>query len=197
MGGTALFARTRSNWPLLHQEMTSDVLLFEGMTESGIDEVIVRVDSRTIGPLRNLGDPCIDVRCNRKFANIPQVETDDRRVAEPAFEHPSGIAASAVSPSVVFSSPTFLDARLCFFPDLLAEVGCRLSIYETPGKRDATLSSLESPGPLVSNQCRSGCGRSRSPRAVRLQRHPRPASLERVPRPGPFRSVRLGRDRRR
>ena len=46
--GIALFARTRSNWSLLHQEMTIDVLLPNWMQESAIDGVIARVDTRTI-----------------------------------------------------------------------------------------------------------------------------------------------------
>ncbi len=85
--GIAIFARTRSNWSLLHQEMTIDVLLPDWMKESAIDGVIARIDSRIIQPLRQLGVPCVDVRCSGKFDGIPQVETDDRKVAELEFEH--------------------------------------------------------------------------------------------------------------
>ena len=85
--GIALFARTRSNWALLHQEMTIDASLPDWMKEMSIDGVIARVDTLTIEPLRALRVPCVDVRCRHSFAGIPQVETDDRKVTEMAFQH--------------------------------------------------------------------------------------------------------------
>ena len=85
--GIARFAQTRSNWSLLHQEMTIDVELPDWVQESEVHGVIARVDARTIEPLRRLSVPCVDVRCSRHFDGVPQVETDDRAVAELAFEH--------------------------------------------------------------------------------------------------------------
>ena len=144
--GIAHFARTRSDWSLLHQEMTIDVLLPEWMKQTAIDGVIARVDKRTIGPLRQLGVPCVDVRCSRSFTGIPQVETDDRIVAERAFEHlwDRGFRRFAFCG---FQFAHFSDARLRFFREFVDDAGCPLSVYETPGKRDAPLSSLEESGP--------------------------------------------------
>lgn len=141
--GIALFARTRSNWSLLHQEMTIDVVLPEWMKESLIDGVIARVDTRTIDPLRQLGVPCVDVRCSRNFAGFPQVETDDRQVSENAFEHlwDRGFRRFAYCG---FQFAHYSDARLRFFRKLVADAGCPLSVYETPGKRDAPFSSERS-----------------------------------------------------
>ena len=144
--GIAHFARTRSDWSLLHQEMTIDVLLPERMKQTVIDGAIARVNKRTIGPLRQLGVPCVDVRCSRSFTGIPQVETDDRIVAERAFEHlwerrfrRFGFCG--------FQFAHFSEARLRFFREFVNGVGCPLAVYETPGKRDAPLSSLEESGP--------------------------------------------------
>ena len=103
------------------------------------------MDSRTIDPLRQLGVPCVDVRCSRSFKGIPQVETDDREVSELAFEHlwERGFRRFAFCG---FQFAHYSDARLHFFRELVAEAGCPLTAYETPGKRDAPLSSLEESG---------------------------------------------------
>ena len=140
--GIATFARTRTNWSLLHQEMTIDVVLPEWMKEPTIDGVIARVDTRTIDPLRQLGVPCVDVRCSQSFPRIPQVETDDRKVAELAFEHlwDRGFRRFAFCG---FQFAHYSDARLRFFRALIANAGCSLSVYETPGNQGAPLSSIE------------------------------------------------------
>ena len=85
--GVAYFARTQVDWSLLHQEMTLDSALPDWIHRSRIDGVIARIDTHTIDPLRELGVPIVDVRCSRKFTGVPQVETDNRRVAKMAFEH--------------------------------------------------------------------------------------------------------------
>ncbi len=143
--GIAGFARTRSNWSLLHQEMTIDVLLPQWMKESAIDGVIARVDTRTIDPLRQLGVPCVDVRCSRRFPGVPQVETDDRKVCELAFEHlwDRGFRRFAFCG---FQFAHYSEARLRFFQELVAGAGCPLSVYQTPGKRNSPVSSVEESG---------------------------------------------------
>ena len=143
--GIALFARTRSNWALLHQEMTIDAALPGWMKEMSIDGVIARVDTRTIGPLRELRVPCVDVRCSHRFAGIPQVETDDRKVAELAFRHlwDRGFRRFAFCG---FQFAPYSEARLRFFQQLVEETGSPLSVYETPGQPDAALSILEESG---------------------------------------------------
>lgn len=140
--GIAHYARTRSNWSLLHQEMTIDVVLPEWMKESAIDGLIARVDSRIIQPLRQLRVPCVDVRCSGRFDGIPQVETDDRKVVELAFDHlwDRGFRRFAFCG---FQFAHYSDSRLRFFQELVDRAGCTLSVYQTPGRRDATLSSLE------------------------------------------------------
>lgn len=143
--GIALFARTRTNWSLLHQEMTIDVVLPVWMKESAIDGVIARVDSRTIQPVRELGIPCVDVRCSRKFDGIPQVETDDKKVAEFAFEHlwDRGFRRFGFCG---YQHAHYSDARLRSFREHVSRAGCALSVYETPGRRNASLASLEESG---------------------------------------------------
>ena len=145
--GIALFARTRTNWSLLHQEMTIDVVLPQWMKESPIDGVIARVDARIVDAIRDLKVPCVDVRCSERFRGIPQVETDDRKVAEFAFEHlwDRGFRRFAYCG---FQFAHFSEARREHFGELVAEAGCPLSVYETPGRPDAPLSSLEESGVL-------------------------------------------------
>lgn len=143
--GIAQFSRTRSNWSLLHQEMTIDVLLPEWMKQSKVDGVIARVDDRTIGPLRELDVPCVDVRCSQHYDGMPQVETDDRIVASMAFEHlwERGFRRFAYCG---FQFAHYSDARLSSFRICVEQSGCSLSVYESPGRRDASLSSLEESG---------------------------------------------------
>ena len=85
--GVALFARTHAKWSLLHQEMTLDSGVPDWLMNAQVRGVIARVDTHTIDPLRKLNVPIVDVRCNHKFPGIPQVETDNRRVAKLAFQH--------------------------------------------------------------------------------------------------------------
>lgn len=140
--GVALFARTRSNWSLLHQEMTIDAALPDWMNASAISGVIARVDSHTIDPLRQMRVPIVDVRCRRSFPGVPQVETDDRAVAKLAFEHlwERGFRRFAFCG---FQFAHYSEARLRFFRQLVADAGCSLSIYESPSRRDAPLTSME------------------------------------------------------
>ncbi|MEM0927322.1 MAG: DNA-binding transcriptional regulator [Planctomycetota bacterium] len=140
--GIAHFARTQINWSLLHQEMTIDVMLPEWMRDSSVDGVIARVDSRIIQPIRELGVPCVDVRCSEKFDGIPQVETDDRKVAVLAFDHlwDRGFRRFAFCG---FQSAHYSDARLKHFRELVAKAGSKLSVYETLGRRDPSLPGLE------------------------------------------------------
>ena len=143
--GIASYARTRGNWALLHQEMTIDVMLPDWVKESAIDGVIARVDSRTVGPLRELGVPCIDVRCAHRFSGIPQLETNDQEVAELAFEHlwERGFRRFAFCG---FKNAHYSEARLRSFREKVAAVQCPLSAYETQTRRNATTTSLEESG---------------------------------------------------
>lgn len=143
--GIADFARTRSNWSLLHQEMTIDVLLPEWMKKAKIDGVIARVDKRTIDSIRHLGVPCVDVRCSHRFPGIPQVETDDRKVAELAFEHlwDRGFRRFAYCG---FKYAHYSESRLRSFRDAVDRTDCHLSVYETSGERDAATTSVEESG---------------------------------------------------
>lgn len=143
--GIAHFARTRSHWSLLHQEMTIDVTLPDWMKESPIDGVIARVDSRSISPIRELGVPCVDVRCSQIFEGIPQVETDDRKVSELAFEHlwERGFRRFAFCG---FKNAHYSDARLRSFRELVTEAEYPLTVYETEGLRGAPTTSLEESG---------------------------------------------------
>ena len=145
---------------MLHQEMTIDVLLPEWMKESPIDGVIARVDTRTIDPLRALGVPCVDVRCSRSFTGIPQVETDDRRVSELAFEHlwDRGFRRFAFCG---FQFAHYSDARLHFFRELVVDAGCPLSVYETPGTRAHRYQVSKSQEWWTWKQCPPGLLRSR------------------------------------
>ncbi len=143
--GIARFAQMRSHWSLLHQEMTIEVFLPDWMKESKLSGVIGRLDSRIIESIRRLNVPCVDVRCAESFPGIPQVETDDRKVAQLAFEHlwERGFRRFAFCG---LQHAHFSEARLEAFRECVQAAGCSLSIYETPGQREATLASLEESG---------------------------------------------------
>lgn len=163
--GVALFARTRSNWSLLHQEMTIDAAMPDWIKSSAISGVIARVDTHTIEPLRQLRVPIVDVRCRREFSGIPQVETDDRAIAQLAFEHlwERGFRRFAFCG---FQFAHYSDARLRFFRELTENSNCPLSVYETPGRRNRPVSSIEESG-LVDVE----------PMSAWLQTLPRPVGL--------------------
>lgn len=143
--GIAQFAQTRSKWSLLHQEMTIGAHLPEWMKKSNINGVIARVDNRNIKPLRQLGVPFVDVYCCQSFKDIPQVDTDDRKVVELAFMHfwDRGFRRFAFCG---FQHAHYSDVRRSHFRELVTNAGCPLSVYETPGKPNAPLSSVEESG---------------------------------------------------
>lgn len=143
--GVALFARTRSDWSLLHQEMTLDSVMPDWMMSSPIRGVIARVDTHNVEPLRGLKVPIVDVRCNRQYTGIPQVDTDNRRVAELAFQHlwDRGFRRFAFCG---FQFAAYSDERLRFFRELVADADCPLSVYQSRGKPNTPLTSIEQSG---------------------------------------------------
>ena len=143
--GVALFARTRVNWSLLHQEMTIDAALPEWIAAADLSGVIARVDAHTIDRLRELNVPIVDVRCRRSYSGIPQVETDDQVVAQLAFDHlwERGFRRFAFCG---YQHAHYSKARLEFFRQLVSASRCPLAIYETPGNRDESLTSIEQSG---------------------------------------------------
>lgn len=143
--GVADYARTRGNWSLLHQEMTIDVQLPQWMQEASVDGVIARADAAVIDAIRTMQVPCVDVRCSRQFEGVPQVETDDRQVAQLAFEHlwDRGFRRFAFCG---FRFAHYSDARLTAFRELVQQADCPLSVYQSTGPRDAPTTRLEQPG---------------------------------------------------
>lgn len=143
--GVALFARTQVNWSLLHQEMMLDSAIPDWLDNTRVDGVIARVDVHSIAPLKQLNVPIVDVRCNRQFTGVPQVETDNRQVAELAFKHlwNRGFRRFAFCG---YRFASYSDARLQYFRDLVQHFGCPFSSYESQGRPDSNLTSLEQAG---------------------------------------------------
>lgn len=143
--GVASFAHTRTNWSLLHQEMTIDTSLPSWITASSASGVIARVDARNIVPLRSMGVPIVDVRCHDTFPGIPQVETDDRAVSQLAFDHlwERGFRKFAFCG---YKFAHYSQTRLRFFSQLVNQAGCPLSVYESSSQPDATLTQVEERG---------------------------------------------------
>jgi LacI family transcriptional regulator len=129
--GIALFARTRTNWSLLHQEMSIDDMPPDWLESSGISGVIARVDQHSVQRLRDLRVPVVDVRCRKKFAEMPRVDTDDRAVAALAFEHlrERGFERFAYCG---FQLTHYSTARLKYFREQTDQAGYPLSVYESP-----------------------------------------------------------------
>ena len=143
--GAARFARTRSNWSILHQEMTIDAQFPQWLKASEIDGVIARVDTHTIDQLRGLDAPIVDVRCRHRFDGIPQVETDEQAVAQLAFDHlwDRGFRRFAYCG---FQHAHYSVGRLRGFRKLVEDAGVQLSVHESPGEANATLSEIEEVG---------------------------------------------------
>ncbi|KLU01169.1 transcriptional control [Rhodopirellula islandica] len=143
--GIALYARTKGNWSLLHEEMTIDAGVPDWISGTRVDGVIARLDHHSIDPLRQLRVPIVDVRCNRKFTGVPQVEADNQRVAEMAFEHlwERGFRRFAFCG---FRFATYSDARLVAFRKLVQDAGCPFTEFQSPGAPGITLTELERAG---------------------------------------------------
>jgi len=125
--------------------MTIDTLTPDWLKVAAVGGVIARVDSCTIDALRQLHVPIVDVRCRRNFPDIPQVETDDRVIAELAFNHlwERGFRRFAFCG---FQFAHFSIARLNFFRELVNNAGCPISIYESPSGPNSPLTSIEQSG---------------------------------------------------
>ncbi|TWU19784.1 AraC family transcriptional regulator [Allorhodopirellula heiligendammensis] len=143
--GAALYARTQSDWSLLHQEMTLDTGAPDWLASAGVSGVIARVDTHTIDSLRKLNVPIVDVCCNHKFSGVPQVETDNEVVAQLAFRHlwDRGFRRFAFCG---FKFASYSDARLKCFRQLVTDAGCFLSVHESQGKPNRPLTSIERAG---------------------------------------------------
>lgn len=143
--GIALFARTRTNWSLQHQEMSIDAMPPDWLESSGISGVIARVDQHSVQRLRDLRVPVVDVRCRKKFEDMPRVDTDDRAVAKLAFEHlqERGFERFAYCG---FQLTHYSAVRLKYFRELTEQVGYPLSLYESPGDDGLQTSGAEQSG---------------------------------------------------
>lgn len=143
--GIASYARTRTDWALLHQEMTIDTSLPGWMTTSSVRGVIARLDRRNVDPLREMRVPIVDVRCHETFPGIPQVETDDRLVTQLAFEHlwERGFRRFAFCG---YRSTHYSRTRLHFFRELVERANCPLSVYESASRPNLTLTQVEEQG---------------------------------------------------
>jgi len=151
--GIARYARTYTNWSLLHQEMTIDAQPPHWLTEIPVDGVIARVDAHNVDSIRRLKAPIVDVRCRRAFTGIPRVDTDDCQVAQLAFEHlyQRGFRRFAFCG---FQYTHYSDARKKHFAQRVAETGCTLSVYDSPAQPGAPVTNTEEAG-LVDNEALS------------------------------------------
>lgn len=140
--GIAGYARTHTNWSLLHQEMTIDAQPPQWLLDLRVDGVIARVDSHNLAQLRRFAAPIVDVRCRVEVAGIPRVETDDQQVAKLAFEHlyAQGFRRFAFCG---FQFTHFSSIRQEHFTRLVQQAGCPLQIYESPSEVGASLTSTE------------------------------------------------------
>lgn len=143
--GVALFARTRTNWSLLHQEMAIDDIPPDWLAASGVSGAIARVDGHSVRSLRKLRVPVVDVRCRRKFQNMPRVDTDDQAVARLAFDHlrERGFEQFAFCG---YASMHYSMTRLKFFRELTQAAGFPLSVYESPRVSTSGTTATEQSG---------------------------------------------------
>ncbi|HBE72129.1 MAG TPA: AraC family transcriptional regulator [Planctomycetaceae bacterium] len=143
--GVASFARTHSNWSLLHEEMLIESGVPPWMERSTVDGVIGRIDRKIAEPLRSLRIPVVDVLCSLPISDMPQVDTDDQSVCELAFEHlwEQGFRRFAFCG---FRGAHYSQNRLSHFSKLATERKCLLSTYETDHRDASSLKTIERAG---------------------------------------------------
>ncbi|NNJ24102.1 xylose operon transcription regulator XylR [Alienimonas chondri] len=143
--GVAAFARTRTNWTLIHHEMTLDAELPPWLGGLAINGAIARVSQRTIDPLRDLGVPLVDVWCRYSHRGVPQIETDDDAVARLAFDHlrERGFRRFAFCG---YQHAHYSEARLKRFRALVEAAGAPLSVYLVPSRPTTSLTAVEQSG---------------------------------------------------
>ncbi len=135
----------QGQWSLWHEEMTIDADLPRWLSDSKADGVIARLDDHIIDPLRQLNLPIVDVRCRRRYSGIPQVETDEQVVARMVFEHlwERGFRRFAFCG---YRGAHYSEARLNYFREIVRGENCPFASYETDGKSEASVSSIERKG---------------------------------------------------
>ena len=145
--GISLYARTRGDWSLLHQEMTMGASVPDWIQSGDVSGVIARIDTHNVQPLKKLKLPIVDVLCSRSNLGIPQVETDDRVVAQLAFDHlyERGFRRFAFCG---YRGAHYSEARLRHFRRFVEASNCPMTVYETEGDRGQSLSEVELPGVL-------------------------------------------------
>lgn len=143
--GAAHFARTLNDWSLLHQEMSIDAAMPQWISEFHVQGVIARVDQHNVYSLRALNIPVVDVRCHMANVEFPQVDTDDRLVAQMAFDHlwQRGFRRFAFCG---YQHARYSESRLSRFRELVADAGCSLMTYETNAGIGQALSRIEEAG---------------------------------------------------
>ncbi|MFH5804333.1 hypothetical protein ACG2DA_09785, partial [Alienimonas sp. DA493] len=159
--GVARYARTQANWSLLHQEMSIDDTPPDWLEASSVRGVIARVDDHSVGRLRALGVPVVDVRCRHAFVGIPRIDTDDRAVARLAFDHlrDRGFERFAFCG---YEATHYSIRRLRFFRGFVRDGGFPLSVYESPraAPSDAATSGTATSGTATSGTATSGTATS-------------------------------------
>lgn len=140
--GIARYARTQTQWSLLHQEMTIDSQPPTWWSSVRVDGIIARVSTKNIDSLRRFQVPIVDVRCAHTWEDIPQVETDEDAVVRMAFDHlyDRGHRQFAFCG---FQFAHYSEARKQRFLSLANGTGCPCSIYESPAEPDASLMQIE------------------------------------------------------
>jgi len=86
--GIVEYQRSRDHWSIYLPELDRGANPPSWFRRWSGDGVIARIETDTIAALvSSLRVPTIDVSAARRVPKIPWVETDDRRVADLAYEH--------------------------------------------------------------------------------------------------------------
>lgn len=143
--GISRYAQTCGDWTLLHQEMTMGDQLPDWIGHSGVSGIIARVDTHNLAPLQELGLPIVDVLRSRSDLGIPQIETDDQRVAKMALDHliDCGFRRFAFCG---YRVAHYSQARLPHFRDYVQEAGGDFDVYESESNRREPLFDIERAG---------------------------------------------------
>ncbi|MCG8649696.1 MAG: DNA-binding transcriptional regulator [Pirellulales bacterium] len=144
--GIGLYARTHTNWAILHQELASDAMTPAWLESASVDGVLARVETQEMRRrLTALGVPVVDLRCRYQMPGVPQVETDEQQVSRLAFEHlhQRGFRRFAFCG---FQTANYSQRRLECFRQLVRQAGCEISVYQSPGRASDPTNEMELAG---------------------------------------------------
>jgi LacI family transcriptional regulator len=150
--GIAIYARTDANWSIYQEERALGDPPPKWLRNWPGDGIIARADTKQLASeIRRLKLPTVDLSGLFPLPGVPVIDTDDRGVVRMACEHllERGFRSFAFCG---FAGAGYSERRKTLAIEYLGQAGITVSICETPHKRLASTSRIESRGVLHEQQ---------------------------------------------